>query len=117
VKLKNRARAVQVGPIRSFEDVKKHIDRSSRPNLKACRAISFSGWEAELLVVRAYEALMEMNPGEILRCETNHITSYPDVHAWVGRNPDFVLLGEDYKDKTIIYYLTRVRRGERPIDV
>lgn len=114
---RKRARPLHIGPIRSFEDVKRHIDRSSKPRLRPSRSIRFEWHESDMAVLISYETLMDMAPGEILRAETDRIATYPDIHAWVRRNPMFVLLGEDYEGFTIIYYLTRAFRREDPIDV
>jgi len=115
--MRQRVRPSRIGPIRCFEDVARHIDRSAKPVIKANRVIRFLWWESDLVVLRSYETLLEMAPGEILRAETDRIATYPDVHAWVRQNPKFVLLGEDYEEQTIIYYLTRTLYGEKVIDI
>ncbi|MGK7346338.1 MAG: sulfurtransferase TusA family protein [Candidatus Nitrospinota bacterium M3_3B_026] len=107
-----RAPPIEVGPIRSFEDVARSIDRSPAPRMKPSLTIRLKWWESDMAVLISYEALMEMAPGDILRVETDRIATYPDIHAWTKRNPRFVLLGENYEGALIVYYLTRTRRPE-----
>ncbi len=59
-------------------------------------------------LLKSHWTLQEMMPGEILRTESSHPCSYPDIHAYVRRNKNVELVGEDMEDHTIIYYLRKI---------
>jgi len=93
--------------VKSLDDIISEINKTPKPDFTAKKTISLGGCGFGMPVIRSYQALISMSPGSILRMESEHACSFSDIHAWVNSNKDFELIGEDYEDKKMIYFLRR----------
>jgi TusA-related sulfurtransferase len=94
-------------PIRNIYDIHREIDETPKPVIKADRTIRLGACGMGMPLLKSHWTLQEMKPGEILRTESSHPCSYPDIHAYARRNKNVELVGEEMEDHTMIFYLRK----------
>jgi len=94
--------------VKSLDDIIFEINKTPKPDFAANKTITLGGCGFGMPVIKSYQALISMSPGHILRMESEHACSFSDIHAWVNSNNDIELIGEDFEDKKMIYFLRRV---------
>ncbi len=93
--------------VKSLDDIRFEINKTPKPDFTAKKTITLGGCGFGMPVIKSYQALMSMSPGDILRMESEHTCSFSDIHAWAMSNNDIELLGEDFEGKKMIYFLRR----------
>ncbi len=91
----------------SIADVIAEIDQTPKPDIFPDKIIKLGPCGFGAPVIQSSQALGDMEPGEILQTESSHICSYPDIHSWISRRGDVELIGEDYRDDTLVYFMRR----------
>ncbi len=95
-------------PLCNIYDIHREIEKTDVPKIKADRVVRLGACGFGMPLLKSHWTLDSMEPGEILRTESSHPCSYPDIHAWVRRNKKVELVGEDMNGGTIIFYLRRL---------
>ncbi|MDH5543580.1 MAG: hypothetical protein OEY64_11520 [Nitrospinota bacterium] len=94
--------------VKSFDDIKRLIESTAKPDVVPHKAIELGGCGFGMPVIRSFWALDEMKSGEILKMDSSHLCSYPDIHAFVRNNKNVELVGETVEGGTISYYLKKL---------
>jgi len=94
--------------VKSFDDIKRLIESTPNPDVVPHKIIQLGGCGFGMPVIRSFWALDEMKSGEILKMDSSHLCSYPDIHAFVRNNKSVELVGETVEGGTISYYLKKL---------